>query len=121
MPGECLVLHGRSGAGKSTLLRTLYGNYLPAGGSIRIRHEGEMLELAGAATRQTLDVRRVTLGYVSQLLRVIPRVSCLPVVMEPALARGQRSEARGGGKEGVSRGRDRWSPYGSKKNAIIRI
>src|SRR3546814_3239181 len=45
MPGECLVVHGRSGAGKSTLLRTLYGNYLPAGGSIRIRHAGEMLEL----------------------------------------------------------------------------
>ena len=34
--GECLVLHGQSGAGKSTLLRTLYGNYLAAGGSIRM-------------------------------------------------------------------------------------
>ena len=43
--GECLVLHGQSGAGKSTLLRTLYGNYLPAGGSIRIRHAGDWLEL----------------------------------------------------------------------------
>ena len=42
--GECLVLHGQSGAGKSTLLRTLYGNYLPAGGSIRVRHAGEWLE-----------------------------------------------------------------------------
>src|SRR3546814_565807 len=89
MPGECLVVHGRSGAGKSTLLRTLYGIYWPAGVSLRIRHEGERLELAGAAPRQTLDVRRVTLGYVSQFLRVIPRVSCLNVVMEPALARGQ--------------------------------
>src|SRR5690606_15816203 len=27
-------------------------------------------------------------GYVSQFLRVIPRVTCLDVVMEPALARG---------------------------------
>ncbi|MGB3289067.1 MAG: phosphonate C-P lyase system protein PhnL [Burkholderiaceae bacterium] len=88
MPGECLVLHGRSGAGKSTLLRTLYGNYLPACGSIRLRHEGEMLEMVGAEPRQTLAVRRATLGYVSQFLRVIPRVSCLNVVMEPALARG---------------------------------
>lgn len=87
-PGECLVLHGQSGAGKSTLLRTLYGNYLPAGGSIRVRHDGEWLELVGARPRDILQVRQRTLGYVSQFLRVIPRVACLDVVMEPALARG---------------------------------
>ncbi len=86
--GECLVLHGESGAGKSTLLRTLYGNYLPAGGSIRVQHQGQWLELVGAEPRQVLDVRRQTLGYVSQFLRVIPRVSTVDVVMEPALARG---------------------------------
>lgn len=98
--GECLVLHGYSGAGKSTLLRTLYGNYLPAGGSIRVQHDGQWVELVGAEPRQVLDVRRRTLGYVSQFLRVIPRVSSLEVVMEPALARGwprdqaqQRAEA----------------------------
>ncbi len=98
--GECLVLHGHSGAGKSTLLRTLYGNYLPAGGSIRLQHDGQWVELVGAEPRQVLDVRRRTLGYVSQFLRVIPRVSSLEVVMEPALARGwprdqaqQRAEA----------------------------
>ena len=85
---ECLVLHGQSGAGKSTLLRTLYGNYLPAGGSIRVRHAGQWLELVGAAPREVLEVRQQTLGYVSQFLRVIPRVACLDVVMEPALARG---------------------------------
>jgi alpha-D-ribose 1-methylphosphonate 5-triphosphate synthase subunit PhnL len=86
--GECLVLHGHSGAGKSTLLRTLYGNYLPAGGSIRLQHDGQWVELVGAEPRQVLDVRRRTLGYVSQFLRVIPRVSSLEVVMEPALTRG---------------------------------
>src|SRR3546814_13807668 len=89
MPGECLVLHGRSGAGTSTLLPTLYGNYLPAAGSIRIRHEGEMLELAGLAPRQTLVVRRVPVGYVRPFLRVIPPVSCLNVAMAPARGRGQ--------------------------------
>ena len=116
--GECLVLHGQSGAGKSTLLRTLYGNYLPAGGavvedadqgrasslgfvhqfqhhlavavvegrsgfvqqhhrlpaggSIRVQHLGEWLELVGAEPREVLQVRQQTLGYVSQFLRVIP-------------------------------------------------
>lgn len=88
--GECLVLHGESGAGKSTLLRTLYGNYLAAGGSIRIRHLDGWAELVGAEPRQVLAVRRQSLGYVSQFLRVIPRVSTLDVVMEPALSRGWR-------------------------------
>ncbi|MCQ9616063.1 phosphonate C-P lyase system protein PhnL [Paenalcaligenes niemegkensis] len=92
VPGECLVLHGCSGAGKSTLLRTLYGNYLPASGSIRIRHDGQIIEMAGAEPRQVLDIRRRTMGYVSQFLRVIPRVSCLNVVMEPALQRGVARE-----------------------------
>ncbi|RRV04519.1 phosphonate C-P lyase system protein PhnL [Pseudomonas sp. v388] len=93
--GECLVLHGQSGAGKSTLLRTLYGNYLPAGGSIGLQHDGGWVELVGAEPRAVLEVRRRTLGYVSQFLRVIPRVSSLEVVMEPALARGwSRPQAR---------------------------
>ncbi len=92
LAGECLILHGQSGAGKSTLLRTLYGNYLPAAGSIRVLHEGRMVEVVGAEPRETLALRRSTLGYVSQFLRVIPRVSCLNVVMEPALARGMDSD-----------------------------
>jgi alpha-D-ribose 1-methylphosphonate 5-triphosphate synthase subunit PhnL len=102
--GECLVLHGQSGAGKSTLLRTLYGNYLPAGGSIRIRHAGDWLELVGAEPRQVLAVRRQTLGYVSQFLRVIPRVPAMEVVMEPALARGwSRADAEARAKALLTR------------------
>lgn len=93
--GECLVLSGPSGAGKSTLLRCLYGNYLAQAGSIRVRHRGERVELVGAEPRVVLDVRRVTLGYVSQFLRVIPRVSTLDLVMEPLLSRGMApDEAR---------------------------
>ncbi len=86
--GECVVLHGQSGAGKSTLLRTLYGNYLPGAGSIQVLHRDAMTELVGAAPRQIMQVRRETMGYVSQFLRVIPRVNCLDVVSEPALQRG---------------------------------
>jgi alpha-D-ribose 1-methylphosphonate 5-triphosphate synthase subunit PhnL len=75
-------------------LRCLYGNYL-ATGSIRLRHRGELLELVGAEPRQLLAARRESLGYVSQFLRVIPRVPCLEVVMAPALARGwNRQEAQ---------------------------
>ena len=91
--GECLVLHGQSGAGKSTLLRTLYGNYLAAGGSIRIRHQGASVELVGAEPRQVLAVRRQSLGYVSQFLRVIPRVGALDIVAEPLVERGESQAA----------------------------
>ena len=35
-----------------------------------------------------LDVRRRTLGYVSQFLRALPRTSCLDVVCAPLVARG---------------------------------
>lgn len=87
--GECVVLHGHSGSGKSTLLRTLYGNYLPDSGSINVSHQGEQVDLVTASARQILALRRDTLGWVSQFLRVIPRISALEVVMQPLLERGE--------------------------------
>lgn len=87
--GECVALHGPSGAGKSTLLRCLYGNCKPDTGSVTVRHDGGTVDIATAAPHTVLDVRRRTLGYVSQFLRVIPRVSALDVVAEPLRALGQ--------------------------------
>jgi alpha-D-ribose 1-methylphosphonate 5-triphosphate synthase subunit PhnL len=74
--GECVALSGRSGAGKSTLLRCLYGNYLTSAGTIAIRDDSQpsgCLTLGGASPQDVLRLRRTTLGYVSQFLRVIPR------------------------------------------------
>ena len=91
--GECVVLHGHSGSGKSTLLRSLYANYLPDEGHIHLRHGNEWVDLVQAPARKVLEVRRQTLGWVSQFLRVIPRVSTLDVVMQPLLDLGVPRDA----------------------------
>src|SRR5580658_8217074 len=86
--GECVVLSGPSGAGKSTLMRSLYGNYRAESGMIMVSHGGEMVDIAIADPRTILAVRHETLGYVSQFLRVVPRVPALDVVAEVLQARG---------------------------------
>jgi len=86
--GECVVLHGRSGSGKSTLLRALYGNYQANSGHIWLVHQQQWIDMAQAPARQILAVRRDTVGWVSQFLRVIPRVPTLDIVMQPLLERG---------------------------------
>ncbi len=85
--GECLVLAGPSGAGKSSLLRCIYGNYLPRTGRVLVRHDGELVPVTGAEPRTVLDIRRRTMGYVSQFLHVIPRIPTIDLVMEPLLMR----------------------------------
>lgn len=85
--GECTVLFGESGSGKSTLLRTLYGNYLPSEGAVFIKHNEQWIDLASAAPHTLLQLRKETVGYVSQFLRVIPRIGALDVVMQPLLER----------------------------------
>ncbi|OIQ40754.1 MAG: phosphonate C-P lyase system protein PhnL [Roseobacter sp. MedPE-SWde] len=82
--GECVGLVGASGAGKSTLMRLIYGNYLAASGRVLV---GDV-DVAQAEPRQIIALRRETLGYVSQFLRVVPRVPALDVVAEPLLAVG---------------------------------
>ena len=92
-PGECVALAGPSGAGKSTLMRCLYGNYGAEAGRILLRHDGAEADLVTADARLMRAIRRDTLGYVSQFLRVIPRVPALEIVAEPMIARGMPREA----------------------------
>lgn len=86
--GEAVVLTGPSGTGKSTFLRLLYANYKPSAGAIHVRHQGHWFDIAAEAPRIVIEIRRRTLGYVSQFLRVIPRISTLDLVKDTLIGRG---------------------------------
>jgi len=97
--GECVVLGGPSGAGKSSILKMIYGNYRCDTGQILVTTGDEIVNVAGAEPRRVLRLREDTIGYVSQFLRTIPRVSAEDVVAEPLIAQGASEE------EGVEKAR----------------
>lgn len=86
--GECVVLGGPSGAGKSSILKMVYGNYGVDSGEVLVRQGEALVDLASADPRTVLTLRRDTIGYVSQFLRTVPRVSTIDVVAEPLVVRG---------------------------------
>lgn len=86
--GECVVLGGASGAGKSSILKMIFGNYRCDDGQILVTINEEIINIAGAEPRRILQLRKDTIGYVSQFLRVIPRVSAAEVVAEPLILQG---------------------------------
>ena len=91
-PGECVALQGPSGSGKSTFMRSLYANYRVDSGSIWVRHKGGWVDLPQIEAHRLIDVRQQTLGYVSQFLRVIPRVPAIEVAAEPLMELGVEAD-----------------------------
>ncbi|WP_417677627.1 phosphonate C-P lyase system protein PhnL [Roseibium sp.] len=86
--GECVVLGGPSGAGKSSILKMIYGNYRCDQGQILVTVGDEIVNVADAEPRKILQLRKDVIGYVSQFLRVIPRVPAVEVVAEPLILQG---------------------------------
>ncbi|MGF1460368.1 MAG: phosphonate C-P lyase system protein PhnL [Leptolyngbyaceae cyanobacterium] len=86
--GTCVALQGASGSGKSTFMRSLYANYRIDAGAIWVKHLGQWVELSGLAPHELMAVRQRTMGYVSQFLRVIPRVPALEIAAEPLIDQG---------------------------------
>ena len=86
--GECIALTGVSGSGKSTLIKAIYGNYGVDAGEIWIKHNNYWVDLAQLQPHEVIEVRQRTVGYVSQFLRVIPRVPALDVAAESLLELG---------------------------------
>ncbi len=91
---------GPSGRGKSSLLKLIYGTYRATSGSIRVLSQGEWKDVVTAAPREILALRRDAIGYVTQFLRVIPRVPAERIVAEPLIDRGVAEE------EALHRARD---------------
>jgi len=87
-PGECCVLGGPSGIGKSSILKMIYGNYRCDEGRILLAHRGETIDIAAASPRTVVTLRREAMGYVSQFLRVIPRVGAAEIVAAAARESG---------------------------------
>jgi alpha-D-ribose 1-methylphosphonate 5-triphosphate synthase subunit PhnL len=95
--GGFLGLAGPSGAGKSTVLKCIYRTYLPSNGAIWYDSaEYGRVDMASLPDRKVIEIRTREMGYVSQFLKVVPRVSALDIVMEPIIARNgvNRAEAR---------------------------
>jgi len=87
--GQSLGLSGPSGSGKSSILKCIYRTYLPSNGSIGFcsKRYGTV-DFSHLPERIMHSIRTEEIGYVSQFLRVIPRVSAIDVVSEPLVCRG---------------------------------
>lgn len=90
--GEFLGLSGPSGVGKSTILKCIYRSYMPTDGDIW--YDSVMygkVNLATVPDPMVIDIRHKEIGYVSQFLRVIPRVSAIDIVAEALLLKNGAS------------------------------
>ena len=95
-------------SGKSSVLKMIYGNYRGRRRPHRVRDGREWVDVATAPPRRILRLRQSTIGYVSQFLRVIPRVGALDIVAAAARETGLR--CRGGQARGARAARPAQHP-----------
>jgi alpha-D-ribose 1-methylphosphonate 5-triphosphate synthase subunit PhnL len=88
--GEFLSLHGPSGLGKSSVLKALYRTYTTTSGEIIFNLEdGNYIDIAKANESEILKLRKEHIGYVSQFLQVLPRISAVDIVAQPLIDKGE--------------------------------
>jgi alpha-D-ribose 1-methylphosphonate 5-triphosphate synthase subunit PhnL len=92
--GEFIGITGKSGAGKSTILKTIYRTYRPTGGRM-MYDSGQfgLIDLVQTTEREMLAIRKNEIGYVSQFLNVMPRVTALEVVMDAMIEMGETPDS----------------------------
>jgi len=91
--GEFVSLYGPSGMGKSSVLKAIYRTYTTTSGDILFhKNEQENLNIATANESEILELRKNHLGYVSQFLQVLPRISAVDIVSQPLIEKGESQE-----------------------------
>ncbi len=90
--GEIVALCGPSGVGKSSLLKAVFGTYRISQGDLVINCGAKEIHLAKASPAEIIELRKHTIGYVSQFLRVIPRVPTIEIVANAAIEAGASSQ-----------------------------
>lgn len=74
------------------MLKSIYRTYIPTGGSIVYRSEQfGSIDLVQATEREIIAIRKKEIGYVSQFLNVMPRVTALELVTAALIEMGERS------------------------------
>ena len=91
MPANASCSPARPAPGKSSILKMIYGNYRCDSGSHPSPRRRRGCRHARAGPRRVLALRRTVIGYVSQFLRVIPRVGALDIVAAAAIEGGAPS------------------------------
>lgn len=98
--GQLLAFSGPSGAGKSSILKTIYRTYLADCGRVLFsRSDGTEVDMISCTESKVLDLRRREIGFVTQFLKILPRISALDAVAQPLIEigteeEGARSQAR---------------------------
>jgi alpha-D-ribose 1-methylphosphonate 5-triphosphate synthase subunit PhnL len=95
--GSFVGIAGPSGSGKSSLLKSIYRTYLVDAGSLYYEaKDGTPYDLVNASDDVILDLRSGEIGYVSQFLRPMPRVTAIDLAARPLITKGVPvDEARG--------------------------
>lgn len=88
--GEFLSLYGPSGMGKSSILKALFRTYTTTTGDIIFtKEDGASVNIATCDESTMLDLRKNEIGYVSQFLKVLPRIGAVDVVAQPLIDKGE--------------------------------
>jgi len=91
--GQLLALSGPSGVGKSSILKTIYRTYLANSGTVLFRRsDGTTIDLAGCPESRILELRKREIGFVTQFLKILPRISAVDTVAHPLIETGLPEE-----------------------------
>jgi len=91
--GEFVGITGKSGSGKSTVFKCIYRTYTPQKGGIWYNSkELGRIDLMKASDRQVIYLRKHEIGYVSQFLNVLPRVTARELIKQAVSEMGYEGD-----------------------------